>query len=120
MAVAAPIVELRDVGKTYANGTEALRHFDLAVGAGEFVSLLGPSGCGKSTVLRLVAGLAAASKGTIGWPREQGRGETRVGFVFQEPTLMPWATVPANVRMPLTLLRVPRGDADERAREAIE
>jgi NitT/TauT family transport system ATP-binding protein len=116
---AAPIVELRGVDKTYANGTEALHHFDLAVGEGEFVSLLGPSGCGKSTVLRLIAGLAAVSGGVIEWPRENGSGSARVGFVFQEPTLMPWATVAANVRMPLTLLRIPRGEADGRAREAI-
>ena len=116
---AAPIVELRGVDKTYANGTEALQHFDLAVGEGEFVSLLGPSGCGKSTVLRLIAGLAAVSGGAIEWPRGNGSGSARVGFVFQEATLMPWATVAANVRMPLTLLRIPRGEADERVREAI-
>ena len=116
---ATPILELRGVDKTYANGTEALRHFDLAVGEGEFVSLLGPSGCGKSTVLRLIAGLAAVSGGAIEWSRESGSGSARVGFVFQEPTLMPWATVAANVRMPLTLLRIPRGEADGRVREAI-
>jgi NitT/TauT family transport system ATP-binding protein len=116
---AAPILELRGVDKTYANGTEALRHFDLAVGEGEFVSLLGPSGCGKSTVLRLVAGLAGVSGGAIEWPRGNGSASARVGFVFQEPTLMPWATVATNVRMPLTLLRIPRGEADGRVREAV-
>jgi NitT/TauT family transport system ATP-binding protein len=118
-AEAAPIVQLRTVGKTYANGTEALRGLDLSIGEGEFVSLLGPSGCGKSTALRLIAGLAAASGGAIDWGRESGVAP-RVGFVFQEPTLMPWATVTANVRMPLILLRVPRAEADDRAREAIE
>jgi len=121
VAVGGPIVGLDDVGKTYANGTEALRHFALTIAEGEFVSLLGPSGCGKSTVLRLIAGLAAVSGGTIEWLRERDDdGGARVGFVFQEPTLMPWATVTANVRMPLTLLRVPRREAEARSQEAID
>jgi NitT/TauT family transport system ATP-binding protein len=120
VSVVSPIVELRDVAKVYGSGTEALRHLDLTVRPGEFLSLLGPSGCGKSTVLRLIAGLAGVSRGAIEWPRAQERRETRVGFVFQEPTLMPWATVSANVRMPLRLLRVPRAEAEEQVREAIE
>ena len=119
VAAAAPIVELRAVGKTFANGTEALRRLDLAIGEGEFVTLLGPSGCGKSTVLRLIAGLAGVSRGAIDWSCEQAVGGARVGFVFQEPTLMPWATVAANVRIPLTLLRIERGEADARVRDAI-
>jgi NitT/TauT family transport system ATP-binding protein len=73
---------------------------------GEFVSLLGPSGCGKSTALRLIAGLTEPSRGAIQWgePYRAGSKEPRaIGFVFQEPTLMPWATVAANVRLPLKL-----------------
>ncbi|HVZ54715.1 MAG TPA: ABC transporter ATP-binding protein, partial [Pseudolabrys sp.] len=85
----------------FASGVRALDRLDLAVGAGEFVSLLGPSGCGKSTALRIVAGLSEATEGTVEWP---GGSETgRIGFVFQEPTLMPWADVAANVRLPLQL-----------------
>jgi NitT/TauT family transport system ATP-binding protein len=95
---------LRDVGKTFESGTVALRGFDLNVNAGEFVSLLGPSGCGKSTALRIVAGLSDTSAGTVAWPS----GAAQIGFVFQEPTLMPWASVAANVRLPFTL-----GRADE-------
>jgi NitT/TauT family transport system ATP-binding protein len=94
-----PIVSLRHVGKTFESGTVALRGFDLDVSSGEFVSLLGPSGCGKSTALRIVAGLSAASEGTVEWPAGAGK----IGFVFQEPTLMPWADVAANVRLPLKL-----------------
>jgi len=93
------IVSLRHVGKTFESGTTALAGFDLDVRDGEFVSLLGPSGCGKSTALRIVAGLSEASEGTVAWPGGAGH----IGFVFQEPTLMPWATVAANVRLPLKL-----------------
>src|SRR5665647_1672433 len=95
------IVSLRGVGKTFASGTVALDGFNLAVRDGEFVSLLGPSGCGKSTALRIVAGLSAASAGTVEWPTGGGK----IGFVFQDPTLMPWADVAANVRLPLKLSR---------------
>jgi len=94
------IVSLRNVGKTYDSGTAALAGFDLDVRAGEFVSLLGPSGCGKSTALRIVAGLGEPTQGAVERP------PGRMGFVFQEPTLMPWANVAANVRLPLRLARV--------------
>jgi NitT/TauT family transport system ATP-binding protein len=77
----------------------ALGALDLDVGEGEFVSLLGPSGCGKSTALRIIAGLSTASEGLVEWPNGAGQ----IGFVFQEPTLMPWADVAANVRLPLKL-----------------
>jgi NitT/TauT family transport system ATP-binding protein len=99
------IVSLRNVGKTFESGTVALDDFNLDVNAGEFVSLLGPSGCGKSTALRIVAGLSTASKGAVDWPTGAGR----IGFVFQEPTLMPWADVAANVRLPLKLASVDAG-----------
>jgi len=98
-ATTATIVSLRHVGKTFDSGTTALAGFDLDVRGGEFVSLLGPSGCGKSTALRIVAGLSAPSAGTVAWPQ----GAARIAFVFQEPTLMPWATVSANVALPLRL-----------------
>jgi len=95
---ARPVVALRGVGKTFDSGTAALRGFDLKVHDGEFVSLLGPSGCGKSTALRIVAGLSAPSMGTV-----ENSAAGKIGFVFQESTLMPWANVAANVRLPLEL-----------------
>jgi len=102
-----PIVALRGVGKTFANGTQALDRLDLEVRSGEFLSVLGPSGCGKSTALRLIAGLSEPSRGTIAWGTgaepPAGRGPHDIGFVFQEPTLMPWATVERNVALPLRL-----------------
>jgi NitT/TauT family transport system ATP-binding protein len=93
------VVALRHIEKKFATGVRALDRFDLDVQAGEFVSLLGPSGCGKSTALRIIAGLSAPSAGVVEWPSGAGP----IGFVFQEPTLMPWADVAANVRLPLKL-----------------
>ncbi len=100
------VVSLRGVGKTFPRGTVALRGFDLAVRDGEFVSLLGPSGCGKSTALRIIAGLSAPSEGAVEWPGNTAGDAGKIGFVFQEPTLMPWADVAGNVRLPLDLADV--------------
>ena len=108
-----PIVALRGVGKVFGTGTVALDGLDFEVQGGEFVSLLGPSGCGKSTALRIIAGLSEPTRGTVEWP---GGAETRqhIGFVFQEPTLMPWATVFGNVYLPLKLLGVDKASAAPR------
>jgi len=118
-----PLIRIGGVSKIYHNGTVALRDVDLAVAHGEFVSLLGPSGCGKSTLLRLIAGLGAVSDGTIDWPlsRYDVRGEPirDLGFVFQDPTLMPWATVADNVYLPLKLASVGRRAAATRIAEAL-
>ncbi|MGL5735058.1 MAG: ABC transporter ATP-binding protein, partial [Beijerinckiaceae bacterium] len=79
----------------------------------EFLSLLGPSGCGKSTALRMIAGLSEPSSGTITWPGSQAaEHSSELGFVFQEPTLMPWATVFDNVWLPLRLKGVSRREAE--------
>ena len=111
-----PLVALRGVAKAFPNGTLALADLDLEVRPGEFLSLLGPSGCGKSTALRLIAGLMRPSRGRI----ERNTGADEIGFVFQEPTLMPWANVRANVALPLRLKRVPRPEAEPRVAEALE
>ncbi len=98
---------LSGVGKRFASGVVALEELTLDVRPGEFVSLLGPSGCGKSTALRILAGLSEPTTGTIEWTSADavgsGTNPQRLGFVFQEPTLMPWATVAANVALPLKL-----------------
>jgi len=121
---AAPIVALRSVTKVFANATVALEGVNFEVHAGEFVSLLGPSGCGKSTALRLLAGLIEPSRGAVVWaPRADGgdrqRAET-LGFVFQEPTLMPWANVFDNVYLPLRLQGLSRAAAAPRIHGALE
>jgi len=118
-----PLIRISDVSKTYQNGTVALSDVDLDVAHGEFVSLIGPSGCGKSTLLRLIAGLGQVSSGTIESPlsRRDARGEPirDLGFVFQDPTLMPWATVADNVYLPLKLSGVGRRAAKPRIEEAL-
>jgi NitT/TauT family transport system ATP-binding protein len=101
-----PVVALQDVARTFANGVVALERLSLQVWRGEFVSLLGPSGCGKSTALRIIAGLTEPTSGKVEWPDPDAANAgapRRIGFVFQEPTLMPWTTVAANVRLPLKL-----------------
>ena len=109
------LLQLCGVGKTFAGGAVALDGLDLEVRRGEFLSLLGPSGCGKSTALRLMAGLARPSAGAVLWPGVA----PRLGFVFQEPTLMPWRTVWGNVRLPLQLAGVARQDAASRIADAL-
>ena len=109
-------VSLRGVTKVYDNGVTALGPFDLDVRQGEFVSLLGPSGCGKSTALRLIAGLNAPTSGSVGvsQPPGQAHAGRAIGFVFQEPTLMPWTSVRENVRLPLKLAHAPAAEANAR------
>ncbi len=99
-AGAAALVTVEGVRKVFRSGTVALDGVDLAVRRGDFLSILGPSGCGKSTLLRLIAGLAEPTAGAI---RGIDALQRRVSFVFQEPTLMPWATVWENVYLPLRL-----------------
>ncbi|MEO6381726.1 MAG: ABC transporter ATP-binding protein [Nitrobacter sp.] len=100
-------VSLKGVTKIYDRGVAALGPLDFNVRNGDFVSLLGPSGCGKSTALRIIAGLSVPTSGTV---RVAGGGRRSIGFVFQEPTLMPWASVRDNVALPLKLAHRPRAD----------
>jgi NitT/TauT family transport system ATP-binding protein len=109
------LLALEEVGKRFANGVDALSGLSFQVSEGEFVSLLGPSGCGKSTALRLIAGLLAPDLGAIRW---QGA-RPELGFVFQEPTLMPWADALANARLPLDLKQTARAESEARAGRAL-
>jgi NitT/TauT family transport system ATP-binding protein len=109
------LVGVRGVSKVFDNGVAALAGVSLDVAGGEFLSILGPSGCGKSTLLRLIAGLLQPSAGAIDWPD----GRPDLGFVFQEATLMPWATALGNVALPLRLRGMPRSEREGRAAEAL-
>lgn len=109
------LLSLEDVAKCFANGVEALSNLSFEIDEGEFVCLLGPSGCGKSTALRLACGLLAPDRGRIVWRQDR----PEMGFVFQEPTLMPWADALTNVRLPLDLKKIARGAGNARAGEAL-
>ena len=120
---ATPAIEVLSAEKTYPDGTHALQPVDLTIAEGEFVTLLGPSGCGKSTLLKMVAGLLEPSDGRLLlWRRPVRELEAtgrRMAFVFQSPTLMPWADVATNVRLPLDLAGVARSEADPRVADVL-
>ena len=98
------------VGRRFAGGVEALRDTSLRLTEGDFVALLGPSGCGKSTLLRLIAGLEQPDDGALTWDgRPPAAGD--IGYVFQDATLLPWATAEDNVFLPLRLRGQGRDDA---------
>lgn len=117
--ITGPQLILRNIGKTFANGVTALNDVNLTVRQGDFLSLLGPSGCGKSTALRIISGLAAPTEGLIDW-RGPALDQGDIGFIFQEPTLMPWATVFENVWLPLRLRGVSRKQAEPEINDALE
>jgi NitT/TauT family transport system ATP-binding protein len=119
---AGPLIRLARANKRYSNGTLALRDMSLDVRRGEFISLLGPSGCGKSTALRMMAGLLEPSSGSVEWTGDaRGSSEhTRdVSFVFQEPTLMPWASIFDNVYLPLRVAGIARAKAADDVKAAL-
>jgi NitT/TauT family transport system ATP-binding protein len=119
-----PAVEILSAEKIFADGTRALAPIDLRIADGEFLTLIGPSGCGKSTLLKLIANLIEPSDGRLLWWRGEfakvGQEGRRFAFVFQEPTLMPWARVDANVRLPLELANIAKAKATPVVTEAIE
>lgn len=118
LSVDAPtLVELTGVAKTFRTGLEAVARLDLRIHEGEFVSIVGPSGCGKSTVLRMLAGLATASRGSIRWRNDSAK--RRIGYVFQDPTLLPWASVWRNVYLPLRLQGLSKSAAKEPVEQAL-
>src|SRR5258708_20581363 len=117
------VVEGLSAEKAFPDGTRALGPVNLTVRDGDFITLLGPSGCGKSTLLKMVAGLRGPGDGRLRWWREGGQALGTKGrklvFVFQDPTLMPWARVRANVRLPLELQKTAKQEADRRVDEAL-
>ena len=113
---------MQGIGKRFGSGIAALEAVDLDIGHGEFLSLLGPSGCGKTTLLRIIAGLTEPSAGlrrlSLATDRRGQIPSGRIGFVFQDPTLMPWSTVLDNVLLPFRLAgRVGPGERERAAAE---
>jgi NitT/TauT family transport system ATP-binding protein len=109
-----PVLTFDNVSKRFVDGTVALAGVDLKVASGEFVSVVGPSGCGKSTLLRIASGLTAASEGAVLVDTD------KIGFVFQDPTLLPWRTVQANVELLAELAGLPKRERRRRADDAIK
>jgi NitT/TauT family transport system ATP-binding protein len=118
-----PVVEILSADKVFPNGTRALAPIDLKITDGEFLTLIGPSGCGKSTLLKLIANLIEPSDGRILWWSggfdKVGTVDRSLAFVFQDPTLMPWARVEANVRLPLDLAGLPKAQSRARVADAL-
>ena len=104
--MSAPLVTLENVAVRYPSGTLALDRFSLRIEQGELVSLVGASGCGKSTTLRVLAGLTEPGSGQVRWADPTAARD--IGVVFQDATLMPWASVADNVWLPLRLGGVTR------------
>lgn len=116
MAEAAPLLRLDKVGRRFAEGRAAVEAVDLEVPEGAFVTLLGASGSGKTTLLRLIAGLDRPTEGRIVW---RDGSPPPLGYVFQSPTLLPWATVAENVSLPLRLKGWRDPEAVQRALAAV-
>jgi len=123
---ASDVVAIQGVGKTFGDGqaaVTALEGIDLAIGSGEFVSLIGPSGCGKSTLLRLIGDLTVPSEGTIlvnGKPARRARQDRDYGMVFQAPVLMDWRTVEKNIELPLEIMGYARTERTRRSAELLK
>jgi NitT/TauT family transport system ATP-binding protein len=109
-----PVITLARVGKRFPDGTQALSEIDLRVAPGQFVCVVGPSGCGKSTMLRIAAGLEQPTEGLVSVPIDH------IGYVFQDPTLLPWRSVQSNVELPGELRRLPKHERRRRADNAIK
>lgn len=107
------------IGRRFAGGVEALADVSVALDEGDFVALLGPSGCGKSTLLRLIAGLDQPDSGRIAWAAGRPPAPGEIGYVFQDPTLLPWATAAANVALPFRLRRIAPADVVPRVRAVL-
>ena len=112
------VLTMSGVDKVFGGDVVALKGMQLEVRAGDFVSLLGPSGCGKSTALRLIADLMPPTAGRIDWAGGLNPGD--LGVVFQEPTLMPWATVAQNVWLPFRLRGKPFQAVRDEVTEALD
>lgn len=121
---AAPLLRAQALSVSYQTrrgSIDALRDVDLAVGEGEFVTLLGPSGCGKSTLLKLAAGLLAPTRGGIEVAGARVEGPNRdIGVAFQKPTLLPWRTVLDNVLLPSETAGERGAAAVQRARDLLD
>jgi NitT/TauT family transport system ATP-binding protein len=112
------VLRIDAVGRRFG-AVEALRDVSVDIAAGDFIALLGPSGCGKSTLLRLIAGLDRADEGRLVWAEGHEPTQGEIGFVFQDATLLPWASATDNVLLPLRLRHMPRDQAMPQVQAAL-
>ena len=121
-----PVVDARGLSLVFPSPdgpVTALHDINLAIGRGDFVSLIGPSGCGKTTLLRVIADLAQPTGGTItvnGGTPDQARLDRSYGYVFQAPALYPWRTVIRNVELPHEIMGTARGERRAKAEAALD
>lgn len=102
------------IGMTFADGTEAVQDVSFTIAPGEFVTVVGPSGCGKSTLLKIASGLLEPTSGRVEVDRSD------LGYVFQDPTLLPWRTVRRNVELNAELQGMSKRERATRVADAIE
>lgn len=117
------LLQADSLGMTFNRRHEALRDVNFTMRSGEFVSIVGPSGCGKSTLLRLIAGLRSPTAGTLKVGERNSTADItgpRIGFVFQDATLLPWRTVAANIRLPMELDGTSRAEQDRAVRDGLK
>ncbi len=113
------MLDIVSVERRFARGVVALEDVTLRLEEGNFLALLGPSGCGKSTLLRLIAGLDRPDGGRLTWDRGRAPAAGEIGFVFQDATLLPWASAADNVFLPLRLRHVSRAEAMPAVHDAL-
>jgi NitT/TauT family transport system ATP-binding protein len=113
------MLRIASVGRRFGR-VEALRDVSLEIGTGDFLALLGPSGCGKTTLLRMIAGLEQPDEGRLVWDADQVPTQGQIGFVFQDATLLPWATATDNVFLPLRLRGMARDQAMPLVKAALD
>jgi NitT/TauT family transport system ATP-binding protein len=115
-----PVIAIEHLGLVFQTDdgpVEALADINLAIGRGEFVSLIGPSGCGKTTLLRVIADLEQPTAGSItvnGVTPDEARAKRAYGYVFQAPALYPWRTIARNVALPLEIMGLDKAERERR------
>ncbi|WP_067224717.1 ABC transporter ATP-binding protein [Stappia indica] len=126
MTAPARVIDIENLSLTFQTNdgpVHALSDIDLAIGEGDFVSLIGPSGCGKTTLLRVIADLEAPTGGSIsvnGMTPSQARAKRAYGYVFQAAALYPWRTIADNIALPLEIMGFAKGEREERIRRNME